>query len=121
MPVAAADAGGVPLHVAHQRPARVGQLAVPLEHHPPFQEVGGRVDEHALRFEAVAPGAARFLLIVLERLRRAGVNHEPHVRSIDAHPERHRGDDDVGVLVEEGVLVALPHGRPAGLHGTAAP
>ncbi len=77
-----------------------------LEHDPPLQEVGGRVDEHALGLEAVAPGAARLLLIVLERLRRAGMHDEAHVGAVDPHPERHRGDDDVGVLVEEGVLIA---------------
>ena len=31
--MAAADAGGVALHVAQQAAARVGQLAVALEHH----------------------------------------------------------------------------------------
>ena len=38
--VPAADAGGVALHVAQQRRARVGELAVPLEHDAPLQEVG---------------------------------------------------------------------------------
>ena len=84
----------------------VGQLAVALQHQPPLHEVGGRVDEHALGFEAVAPGAAGLLLVVLERLRRPGVHDEAHVRAIDPHPERDRRDDDVGVLFEERVLVA---------------
>ena len=114
MPVAAADAGGVALHVAQQAAPRVGQLAVALEHHPPLEEVRRRVDEHALRLEAVAPGSSRFLLIVFERLRRAGVDDEPHVGSIDAHAEGDGGDDDVGVLVEERVLIpaALVVGKP---------
>ena len=101
----AADARGVALHVAQQRAPRLGQLAVPLEHHPPLQEVGGRVDQHALRFEAVAAGPPGLLLVVLERLGRPGVHHEAHVRPIDAHPERHGGDDDVRMLVEERILV----------------
>ena len=75
--------------------ARVRQLAVLLEHHAPLQEVGARVDQHALGLEPVAAGAARFLLIVLERLRRARVDDEAHVRPVDAHPERHRRHDDV--------------------------
>ena len=106
----AADAGGVALHVAQQRAPRVGQLAVPLEHHPPLEEVGARVDQHALRFEAVASGASRLLLVVLERLRRAGVDHEADVRAIDAHPERDGRDDDVGLFVDERVLVPVPLG-----------
>jgi hypothetical protein len=42
---------------------------------------------------------------VLQRSRRAGVDDEPHVRSIDAHAERHRRDDDVGPLTDERVLI----------------
>ena len=106
--VAAADAGGVALDVAQQAAARVRQLAVLLEHHPPLEEVRARGDQHALGLEAVAAGAARFLLVVLERLRRAGVNHEAHVRAIDAHAERHRRDDQVDLFVQERVLVAMP-------------
>ena len=103
--VPAADAGGVALHVAQQLAALGAQLAVPLEHHAPLQEVGGRVDEHALGLEAVAAGAAGLLLVVLERLRRAGVHDEAHVGAVDAHAEGDRGDDDVDVFVEERVLV----------------
>ncbi len=105
--MAAADAGGVALHVAQEGAARVGQLAVALEHDAPLQEVGARVNQHAFRLEPVAAGASRFLLVVLERLRRARVHDEAHVGAIDPHPERHRRDDDVGVLVDEGVLVGV--------------
>ena len=100
--------GGVALHVAQQAAPLDAQLAVALEHHAPLQEISGRGDQHALGFEAIASGAAGFLLIVLERLRRAGMQHEADVRSIDAHAERDRGDDDVHVLVEERVLIAVP-------------
>ena len=103
--MAAADARRVALDVAQQRAPRVGELAVPLEHDPPLQEVRRRVDQHALGLEAVAPGAAGLLLVVLERLRGAGVHDEAHVGSIDPHPERDRRHDDVGVLVEERVLI----------------
>src|SRR6185503_5388265 len=81
MPMPAADAGGVALHVAQQRAPRVVQLAIALEHHAPLQEVGARIHEDALRFEAVAPGASRLLLVVLQRLRRARVDDEAHVGS----------------------------------------
>ena len=105
MLVAAADRRRVALHVAQQCAAGVGQLAVALEHDPPLEEVRRRVDEHALGFEAVAAGTAGLLLIVLERLRRAGVHDEAHVGAIDAHAERHGRHDDVGVLVEKRVLI----------------
>ena len=84
----------------------LAQLARQLHDPAPLQEVGGRVEQQALGVEAVAAGAAGLLLVVLERLGRAGVDDEAHVRSIDAHAEGDGGDDDVGALVDEGVLVA---------------
>ena len=104
--MAAADARRVALHLAQQRDGRVRELAVLLEHQPPLHEVGARVNQHALGFEAVAARASGLLLIVLERSRRARVHDEPHVRSIDAHPECHGRDDDVDALAEERILVA---------------
>ena len=104
--MAAPDARCIALDVAQQRAPRIVELAISLEHHPPLHEVSGRVDEDALGFESIAAGTARFLLIVLERLRRAGMHDEAHIRTIDAHAESDRGHDDVGVLVEEGILVA---------------
>ena len=73
----------------------------------PLHEIGGRVDQHAFGFEPVAAGAAGFLLIVLERLRRAGMHDEPHVRAIDAHAERDRRDDDVGVFLRNASWLRL--------------
>ena len=64
------------------------------------------IDQDAFRLQAVAAGAARFLLVVLERLRRAGVHDEPDIGSIDAHAERDRRHHDVRVFVEERILVA---------------
>ena len=118
MPVAAADARRVPLHLAKQRAAGVVELAVLLEHGPPFHEVGRRVDQQAFGLEPVTTRAARFLLIVLERSRRSRVHDEPHVRAIDAHPEGHGRDDDVGSLAEERILMAAALGvREAGVIG----
>src|SRR5690606_40700529 len=90
MTMAAADAAGVAFDVPEQLPGALGQFPVALEHEPPLHEVGGRVDEHALRLETIASGAAGLLLIVLERLRRAGMHDEANVRPVDSHPERHR-------------------------------
>ncbi len=106
--MATADTGDIALHVAQQASPLLAHLAVALEHHAPLEEVGGRRDEHALRLQPVAPGATRLLLIVLQRLWRAGMEDESHVGSIDAHAERHRRDDDVDVLVEERVLIVIP-------------
>ena len=66
------------------------------------------------------PGAAGLLLIVLERLRRAGMHHEPHVGAVDAHAERDRRHDDVDLFVEERILVVDGAPRPPARRGTAA-
>ena len=105
VPMAAADARGVALHLPQQVLVRLGQLAVPLEHDAPLHEVRRRRDEQALGLEAVAAGAPGFLLIVLERSRRAGMHDEPHVRAVDAHAEGDRRDDHVDALAQERVLV----------------
>ncbi len=112
--VAAPCAGRVALHVAQERAAAVGQLAVHLEHLPPADEVGARINEHALSRQPVAARASRFLLVVLGRSRRARVHHEAHVRAIDPHPERDGGDHDVDALVEERFLIPAAHivGQP---------
>ena len=104
----APDARGVPFDVAHQRLARRRPFAVAFEHGPPAREVATGIDQQALGLQAIAAGAARFLLIVLERLRRARMHDEPDVGSIDPHAERDRRHHDVDVFVEKRVLVAMP-------------
>ncbi len=121
MPVPAADARRVALHLPEQRLARVVQLAVSLEHQPPPHEVGGGVDQQAFGLEAVAAGSSRLLLVVLERSRRARVHDEAHVRSVDAHAECHRRHDDVDALAEERILVAASARRRRARRGRAAP
>jgi hypothetical protein len=79
MPVTASDACRVALDIAQQLPGAVGQLAVALEHQPPLHEISCRVDQHAFRLEPVAPGPARLLLIMLERLRRPCMDDEADV------------------------------------------
>ena len=112
--VPALERAGVALHLAQVGDVGFAQLARQLHDPAPLQEVGGRVEQQALGGEAVAAGAAGLLLVVLERLGRAGVHDEAHVGSIDAHAEGDGGDDDVGALVDEGVLVAgaLVVGQP---------
>ena len=49
------------------------------------------------------------------------MDDETHVRTIDAHAESDGGHDDVGVLVEEGILVAAALGvGEAGVVGLGA-
>ena len=44
---------------------------------------------------------------MLERLRRAGVDDEADVGAVDAHAERDGRDHDVGLFVQERVLIAV--------------
>ena len=64
------------------------------------------VEQAAFGFQAIAPGPAALLLVMLQRLGHAGVNHVPHVGLVDAHAEGHRGDDRVDLLFDERFLVA---------------
>src|SRR5204862_6137418 len=65
-----------------------------LEDARPGHRIARVVQQHALRRQAVTAGAARLLLIVLDRLRHPGVHDKANVRAVDTHPERHRGHDD---------------------------
>src|SRR5713226_6788548 len=59
----------------------------------------------------VAPGAAGFLVISLQALRRVEMDDEADIGLVDAHAEGDRRDDDDALLLEEAVLVALPRRR----------
>ena len=80
-----------------------------LQHLAPLGEVAARVEQDTLGFQPVPAGSARFLLVVLDGARRTGVNDIANVRAVDAHAERHRGDHDVGPLLEECLLMTAPH------------
>ena len=107
--MSATGAGGVPLHVAQQPSGVLGELPASLQHLAPFGEVGARVEQHALGLEPVPAGSTRLLLVVLERARGTSVDDVADVRSVDAHAERHRGDHDVGPLLEKRLLILAPH------------
>ena len=106
--VAAMRGGGVALHLAEVLAVALAQLVVRFEQALPTQEIGWRRDEHALGGQPVPSRAPRLLLVVLERPRRACMDHEAHVGPVDAHAERHRGHDDVGPLLDERLLVRVP-------------
>ena len=60
---------------------------------------------------AVAAGAAELLVVVLDRLGRAVVEHLPDVGLVDPHPEGDRRDDDRRAPREEGHVRGLALGR----------
>ena len=62
---------------------------------------------------AVAPGPSRLLIIPFERLGNVVMDDEPHVGLVDTHAESDRGDDHVGALHQEIVLIL-------GARGTAS-
>ena len=82
------------------------QRAVQLRHPPVAEEVPGARQQHALGRQAVAPGAARLLLVVLERARQVRVDDEAHVRAVDPHAEGDRRRHHLQPLVDEVVLDA---------------
>ena len=79
-----------------------------LQHALPRHEVARRVEKHAFRLQPVTAGAACLLLIMLHRLGHGRVQDKANVGPVDAHAERHGGDDDVAALLGEGVLGRSP-------------
>ena len=69
--------------------------------------VVGRVEQHAARRLAVASGAARLLEVVLQRAGNVGVDHEAHVRLVDAHAEGVGRGDRAQLSVDKSVLHVL--------------
>ena len=59
---------------------------------------------------AVPPRPSDLLVVVVERARRGGVEHEPHVGLVDAHAEGRGGDDDGGRARAEPVVHRLAPG-----------
>ena len=117
--VAAADSGGVDLAAVLARLAALeanelwveagSRVAGAFFKDPlPRHEIGAGVQQHALRFETVAPGAAGFLLVMLDRFRHRGVEDEPHIGAVDAHAERHGGHHHIHAFGAKLFLRLLP-------------
>ena len=87
------------VHLAQlaQRAGR-GLGAVGGQHRLPEPVVTAAVQQQALGLQAVPPGPASLLLVVLEGLRHAGMDDVADVRAVDAHAEGDRGHDHVGPL-----------------------
>ena len=78
-----------------------------------FLNVLVTVESQAVAFAAVTAGAARLLIIAFERLGYVVMDHITHVGLVDAHAECDRGDDHVGALHQEMVLIG---GARRGVH-----
>ena len=68
--------------------------------------IAGGVVEDALGGVAVAPGAARLLVVGLDRLRQVVVDDEADIGLVDAESEGVGRDDDAQAIAGEGVLDA---------------
>ena len=73
----------------------------------PDSRIARRVKQATLGFEAIATGPAAFLLIVLQRLGQAGMNHVPHIRLVDPHSEGDGRHDCPAAVLNERFLVRL--------------
>ena len=71
----------------------------------PLSRAGG--EQQAARGLAVASGAARLLVVGLERLGHGGVADGAHVGLVDPHAEGVGGDDDLDLIGHEGALGAV--------------
>lgn len=68
-------------------------MALTIQHVLVPLDVGVSVVQDAVRARAVAARAARLLVVALHGLGQAVVDHEAHVRLVDAHAERDRCAD----------------------------
>ncbi len=116
------------LGIAHHRlQARVA--APPLSRRALLDEAEDRLhvcaaeEQQTVGAQAVAPRPADLLVVALQVGRQVVVQDEAHVRLVDPHPERDRGDDDGDLVAGEKLLVArarrLVHPRVIGQHGPA--
>ena len=68
---------------------------------------------NATSLAAVAAGTSGLLIVSLQTFRYVVVNHEAHVRLVNAHAEGDGGHNHVHLFLQEGVLVVGPRG---GIH-----
>ena len=79
-----------------------------IDHAPLLHDIRETIGHPCNGRFAVTPGASGFLIIGLDVLGQIEMRHEAHIGLIDPHAERHGGDDDDAVLVEETILIAGP-------------
>ena len=99
-----------------------GKLAVDIDHAPPARGAnmsmknsrsersrGAKKSMHSAG-SAIAAGAARLLVVRLQRVRHVVVEHHAHIRLIDAHAEGVRRHDDSQAVARERILDSLAVG-----------
>ena len=70
-----------------------------------LDHVAGAEEQHAFAGQAVAAGAAGFLVIALDVLRQIVVDDEADVGLVDAHAEGDGRADDAHLVAQEKLLV----------------
>ena len=89
---------------------------------PPEFDVARAVERERVGGQAVAAGAADFLIVGFDRRRHVGVEDEPDVRLVNPHAERDGRANDAIVFAQKGVLVHGAHGMiKSGVIGQRAP
>ena len=75
-----------------------------------FHHIATRIKQQAIRRQAIAPGAAGFLIVAFDVFWQIRVDDPAHVRFIDAHAEGDRGADDAGLIAQKRILIARAFG-----------
>ena len=100
------------------RVAPLGLVFDPVDEEVLLPLVAVGVEQHALAGQAVAPGAARLLIVAFERLGQVVVHDQPHVGLVDAHAEGDGCHDDERVVADELFLrLAAQRGVQPGVVG----
>ena len=83
--------------------------------------VAGAEQQQAFARQTVAAGAAGFLIITFDVFRQIVVDHETHVRFVDAHAEGDGGANHARLVAEKCFLIFRPVARGPCPRDTAAP
>src|SRR5687767_12284104 len=86
---------------------RRGPLGLPflIYEIPELAGISIVIQQQAMCRQTVAPCTSDLLVITFNTLRQIKMDHEAHIRLIDAHAKCNRRDDDLRVVPDEGFLV----------------
>ena len=94
--------------LTHHLLERVGGRAI-VNHAALVDHVLQAISHPSIGGQAVAAGAAGFLVIPFNVFGQVQVRHKAHVRLVYAHAKGNGGHHHQGVFTQKTVLVALPH------------
>src|SRR3546814_781733 len=80
-----------------------------VDHPAALDDIGHAIGHPRIRRQAVAAGAAGFLVIGLDGARQVEMRDIAHIRLVYAHAEGDGGDEAQVLLLQEGVLVGVAH------------